>query len=145
MVEKSRFLPMQKQRPFNTFVFASRVVQSLIFLNPNFNLLSFLLNPKFSASSLFLRQYSSGGFRGGSRSSLEHPLGPNYFIFMGNLKRFCVELGKRTPFLHLNPLFRNPRSAPVQAGLCKTWLEILKTGFIAHSSFHSCLFMLVYK
>ena len=25
------------------------------------------------------------------------PTGSNYFIFMGNFKRFCVTLGKRTP------------------------------------------------
>ena len=54
----------------------------------------------------------SGGSRGGSRGSLEPPFELNYFIFMGNFRKNEAKLGKRTPFLNLNPLSRKPGSAP---------------------------------
>ena len=55
----------------------------------------------------------SGGYRGGSGGSLEPPLELNYFIFMGNFRKNEAKLRKRTPFLNLNPLSRNPGSASV--------------------------------
>ena len=49
----------------------------------------------------------------GSRGWLEHPSGPKLFHFHGEFQEVCVKLWKmNTPFLHLNPLFRNPGSAP---------------------------------
>ena len=39
-------------------------------------------------NNIYVHFGSSGGFRGGSRGSLKPPLEPNYFIFMGNLKKF---------------------------------------------------------
>ena len=39
------------------------------------------------------------------------PLELNYFIFMGNFRKNEAKLRKRTPYLNLNPLSRNPGSA----------------------------------
>ena len=57
--EKTGFLPMRKQRRrsasaklISAFVFATRIVQFLFYLNPKFH-----LNPKFQASSSFLSLY----------------------------------------------------------------------------------------
>ena len=55
-----------------------------------------------------------GGFRGGSRGSLEPPSGAEFFHFHGEFQNILVEIRQTNPpFLHLNPLFRNPGSAPV--------------------------------
>ena len=55
----------------------------------------------------------SGGFRGGSRGSLEPPSGPKLFHFHREFQKVFCEIGNTNPpFLHLNPLFRNPGSAP---------------------------------
>ena len=55
----------------------------------------------------------SGGFRGGSRGSLEPPSGPTLFRFHGEFQKIVCEIRQTNPpFLHLNPLFRNPGSAP---------------------------------
>ena len=71
----------------------------------------------------FQRRWVSGEFRGGSRGSLELPSEPKLFHFHREFKEICLKLGKRTPpFLHLNPLFRNPGSAPVGAGEEATYL-----------------------
>ena len=43
---------------------------------------------------------------------LEPPLDLNYFIFMGNFKRFCVKLGNEPHFPAFEPLPQNPGSAP---------------------------------
>ena len=40
------------------------------------------------------------------------PLRPNYFIFMGNYKKTWVNWSNRTPLSNLNPLSKNPGSAP---------------------------------
>ena len=56
---------------------------------------------------------TSGGFRGGSRGSLEPPSGPTLFRFHGEFQKILCEIRQTNPpFLHLNPLFRNPGSAP---------------------------------
>ena len=61
-------------------------------------------------SSLF---ESSGGFRGGSRGSLEPPSGPKLFHFHGKFQETFREIRQTNPpFLHLNPHFLNPGSAP---------------------------------
>ena len=58
----------------------------------------------------------SGGFRGGSRGSLEPPSGPTLFRFHGEFQKILCEIRQTNPtFLHLNPLFRNPGSAPADA------------------------------
>ena len=55
----------------------------------------------------------SGGFRGGSRGSLEPTSGPTLFRFHGEFQKILCEIRQTNPpFLHLNPLFRNPGSAP---------------------------------
>ena len=55
----------------------------------------------------------SGGFRGGSRGSLEPPSGPTLFRFHVEFQKILCEIRQTNPpFLHLNPLFRNPGSAP---------------------------------
>ena len=60
------------------------------------------------------KEYPSGGFRGGSRGSLEPPSGPTLFRFNGEFQKILCEIRQTNPpFLHLNPLFRNPGSAPV--------------------------------
>ena len=59
---------------------------------------------------------SSGGSRGGSGGSLEPPLRPNYFIFMGIYLKSWVKLTKRTPLCKFEPPSRNPGSAPAQIG-----------------------------
>ena len=49
---------------------------------------------------------ASGGFRGGSRGSLEPPSGPKLFHFRGEFQEFLCEIRQTNPpFLHLNPLF----------------------------------------
>ena len=64
----------------------------------------------------------SGGFRGGSRGSLKPPSGPTLFRFHGEFQKILCEIRQTNPpFLHLNPLFRNPGSAPgygIGRGLC---------------------------
>ena len=58
---------------------------------------------------------SSGGFRGGSRGSLEPPSGPKVFHFHREFQEIlCVIRKTNPPFLHLNPLFRNPGSATAE-------------------------------
>ena len=58
---------------------------------------------------------SSGGFRGGSRGSLEPPSGPKLFHFHGKFQETFREIRQTNPpFLHLNPHFLNPGSAPDQ-------------------------------
>ena len=60
----------------------------------------------------------SGGFRGGSRGSLEPPSGPTLFRFHGEFQKILCEIRQTNPpFLHLNPLFRNPGSAPAVSHL----------------------------
>ena len=55
----------------------------------------------------------SGGFRGGSRGSLEPPSGTKLFRFHGEFKEILSEIRlTNPPFLHLNPLLKNPGSAP---------------------------------
>ena len=55
----------------------------------------------------------SGGFRGGSRGSLEPPSGAKLFHFHGEFQEIlCAFRQTNPPFLHLNPLLRNPGSAP---------------------------------
>ena len=44
------------------------------------------------------------------------PLELNYFIFMGNFRKNEAKLRKRNPFLNLNPLSKNPGSAPGGGG-----------------------------
>ena len=57
---------------------------------------------------------ASGGFRGGSRGSLEPPSWPKLFHFHEEFQEIlCKFMQANPPFLHLNPLFRNPGSAPV--------------------------------
>ena len=54
----------------------------------------------------------SGGFRGGSRGSLEPPSGAKLSNFHGQFqKMLCKIRQSNPPFVHLNPLFRNPGSA----------------------------------
>ena len=54
---------------------------------------------------------ASGGFRGGSRSSLEPPSGAKLFRFHGEFKEILSELRlTNPPFLHLNTLLKNPGS-----------------------------------
>ena len=43
------------------------------------------------------------------------PWRPNYFIFMGSFKKIMRNQQNETPFLNLNPLSRNPGSAPVSS------------------------------
>ena len=46
-----------------------------------------------------------------------HPPEPNYFVFMG-FKEILSEIRlTNPPFLHLNPLLKNPGSAPVSEEL----------------------------
>ena len=55
----------------------------------------------------------SGGFRGGSRGSLEPSSGAKLFPFHGEFQEILCEIRQTNPpFLHLNPLLRNPGSAP---------------------------------
>ena len=64
-------------------------------------------------SDIFM-PYGSGGFRGGSRGSLEPPSGPKLFHFHREFQEILCEIRQTNPpFLHLNPLFRNPGSATV--------------------------------
>ena len=67
-----------------------------------------------SVIALFLRVINfSGGFRGGSRGSLEPPSGTKLFRFHGEFKEILSEIRlTNPPFLHLNPLLKNPGSAP---------------------------------
>ena len=53
-------------------------------------------------------QLDSCRFIGGSKGSFKLHLDPNYYIFVGDFKRFCVNT-----FEHLNTLSRNPGSATV--------------------------------
>ena len=53
--------------------------------------------------------FESGGKSVADRSN--PPLELNYFIFMGNFRKNEAKLRKRTPYLNLNPLSRNPGSA----------------------------------
>ena len=56
---------------------------------------------------------NSGGFRGGSRGSLEPPSRPELFYLHGEFQEILCEIRQTNPpFLSLNPLFRNPASAP---------------------------------
>ena len=66
-----------------------------------------------------MTNFYSGGHRGDTRDLLEPPLRQNYSIFMGNFQKNPdkisnnqVQLPNRTPFVNLNPLSRNPGSAP---------------------------------
>ena len=55
----------------------------------------------------------SGGFRGGSKGSLKPPSWPKLFYFHGEFQAILCEIRQTNPpFLSLNPLFRNPASAP---------------------------------
>ena len=54
---------------------------------------------------------ASGGFRGGSRGSLEPPSGAKLFHFHREFQEILCETRlTNPPFLHLNPLLRNPGS-----------------------------------
>ena len=56
----------------------------------------------------------SGGFSGGSRGSHKPPSVAKLFHFHGEFREIVYEIRQsNSPFLHLNPLFRNPGSAPV--------------------------------
>ena len=55
----------------------------------------------------------SGGFRGGSRGSLEPTSGSKLFHFHGEFQYILFKIRqKNPPLVNLNPLFRNPGSAP---------------------------------
>ena len=77
------------------------------------------------ARCIFLKNlFFSGGYRGGLSAFVLNPpsllttflniyeneIRPNYFIFMGYLSK----MSKANPhtFIHMNPLSRNPGSAP---------------------------------
>ena len=64
-------------------------------------------------TKVYLICNNSGGFRGGSRGSLEPPSGPKLFHFHGKFQETFREIRQTNPpFLHLNPHFLNPGSAP---------------------------------
>ena len=55
----------------------------------------------------------SDRFRKGSRGSLEPPSGAKSSHFHGEFQEILCEIRQTNPpFLHLNPLLRNPESAP---------------------------------
>ena len=63
----------------------------------------------------------SGGFRGGSRGSLEPPSGAKLFHFHGEFKEILSEIRlTNPPFLHLNPLLKNPGFAVEASWFAKT-------------------------
>ena len=69
------------------------------------------------------------------------PLDPKYFIFMGNFKRFCVKVGKRTPFSTFEPPLQKSWIRP-----CSYVIACLEmTSFVYSSSFDAlyCLFVLM--
>ena len=56
----------------------------------------------------------SSGFRGGSRGSPEPPSGAKLFYFHGECQDILCKMRQTNPpFQLLNPLLRNPGSAPV--------------------------------
>ena len=66
-----------------------------------------------SSSSFYIIRCTSGGFRGDSRSSLEPPSGAKLFHFHEEFQEnLCKRRQTKPLFLHLNPIFRNPGSAP---------------------------------
>ena len=59
---------------------------------------------------------TSGGLRVGSRGLLEAASWPKLFHFHGEFQEnLCESRQTNPPFLQLNPLFRNPGSAPVSS------------------------------
>ena len=71
---------------------------------------------------------NSGGFRGGSRGSLEPPSRPELFYLHGEFQEILREIRQTNPpFLSLNPLFRNPASAPGEAIATEAFYKIKTT------------------
>ena len=74
----------------------------------------------------------SGGFRGGSGGSLEPPSGTKLFQFHGEIYEESGKMLKTNPLLmDLNPLSRNPGSAPGSHTL--DWIFLI-TSYTAGSS-----------